>query len=570
MADSPSSKSNSLIFHHTKKGGWHAAIYIIFVEFAERFAYQGLASNLITYLTNVLNEPITTAAKNVNTWIGVSSLFPLLGGFIADSCLGRFRTILLSSLIYLLGMIFLTLSVSVVKHTTLFFLALYVLSIGDGGHKPCVQTFAADQFDEDTPEEKEAKSSFFNWWYLGIVAGSAAAVFVVIYLQDNVGWGVGLGVLVGVLAIALALFLLGINRYRKESPQGSPFTTMAQVFVAAVRKWRVKDKSGHTDYYYGEDEEVHNQLHDHQLKFHALQHTQHCSFLDKAMIIDEVDATSKTRNPWRLCSVTQVEEVKLVLRLIPIWLSCLMFCVVQSQIHTYFTKQGSTLVRSIGPHFQIPPASLQGFVGVFILLAVPIYDRIFVPLARKFTGHPAGITVLQRIGVGLALSILTMVVSALVETKRVGVARDHGLMDDPKAVIPMSIWWMLPQYMITGVSDAFAIVGLQELFYDQMPDAMRSLGAAAYISIVGVGSFVSNIVIAIVEDISSRSGEKWLGNNINRAHLDYYYWVLAGLSVGSLCVYLLLAKSYVYKKVDEAERSSNNQGFRFNKYPPRV
>ncbi|MED6181891.1 hypothetical protein PIB30_023560 [Stylosanthes scabra] len=568
MADSPISKTKSLIVHHPKKGGWHAAIYIICVEFAERFAYQGLASNLITYLTNVLKEPITTAAKNVNTWVGVSSLFPLLGGFIADSYLGRFNTILLSSLIYLLGMIFLTLSVSVLKHKTLFFVALYVLSIGDGGHKPCVQTFAADQFDEDTQEEKDAKSSFFNWWYLGIVAGSCAAVFVVIYLQDNVGWAVGLGVLVGVLAIALGLFLLGIKKYRKESPQGSPFTRMAQVLVAAARKWRLKHKSGHIDYYYGEDEEEHNQPHV-QLKFHVLLHTQQCSFLDKAMIIDEVDASSKTRNPWRLCSVTQVEEVKLVLRLIPIWLSCLMFCVVQAQVHTYFTKQGSTLVRSIGPHFQIPPASLQGLVGIFILLALPIYDRIFVPLARKFTGHPAGITVLQRIGVGLALSILNMVVSALVETKRVGVARDHGLIDDPKAVIPMSIWWMLPQYIITGVSDAFAIVGLQELFYDQMPEAMRSVGAAAYVSIVGVGSFASNIVIAIVEDITSRSGEKWLGDNINRAHLDYYYWVLAGLSVGSLCIYLCLAKFFVYKKVDEAERS-NHEGSRFNKYHPRV
>lgn len=82
-------------------------------------------------------------------------------------------------------MIFLTLSVSALKSKTLFFVALYVLSIGDGGHKPCVQTFAADQFDEDSPEEKEAKSSFFNWWYLGIVAGSTAAVFVVIYLQVN-------------------------------------------------------------------------------------------------------------------------------------------------------------------------------------------------------------------------------------------------------------------------------------------------------------------------------------------------------------------------------------------------
>ncbi|TKY68281.1 NRT1/ PTR FAMILY 5.4 [Spatholobus suberectus] len=272
-------------------------------------------------------------------------------------------------------------------------------------------------------------------------------------------------------------------------------------------------------------------------------------FLDKAAIIDEVDTKRKTRDPWKLCSVTQVEEVKLVLRLIPTWLSCLIFTVVQAQVHTFFIKQGATIVRSLGPHFQVPPASLQGLVGVTILVAVPFYDRVFVPLARKFTGKPTGITVLQRIGVGLFLSILNMVVSALVEAKRVGVAREHGLMDDPKAVLPISIWWMLPQYMITGISDAFTIVGLQELFYDQMPEALRSLGAAAYISIVGVGSFVGNIVIVVVEVITERAGEKWLGgNNLNRAHLDCFYWVLAGLSAVNLCVYVRLAHGLCVQK----------------------
>lgn len=81
------------------------------------------------------------------------------------------------------GMVLLTLSVSVMKHEKLFFIALYVLAIGDGGHKPCVQTFAADQFNEDTAEERDTKSSFFNCWYLAIVFGSVSAVFLVSYLQ---------------------------------------------------------------------------------------------------------------------------------------------------------------------------------------------------------------------------------------------------------------------------------------------------------------------------------------------------------------------------------------------------
>lgn len=67
---------------------------------AERFAYYGMSGNLITYLTNELEEPIPMAAKNVNTWTGVSALLPLLGAFIADSFLGRFTTILVSSIIY--------------------------------------------------------------------------------------------------------------------------------------------------------------------------------------------------------------------------------------------------------------------------------------------------------------------------------------------------------------------------------------------------------------------------------------------------------------------------------------
>ncbi|XP_058768501.1 protein NRT1/ PTR FAMILY 5.4-like [Vicia villosa] len=237
----------------TKKGGWHAAIFIIIMEAAEQFANIGLGSNLILYLTKALNEPVTEAAKNRNTWVGVSSIFPLLGGFIADSYLGRFKTIIIASLIYLMGMILLTLSVSVLKNKKLFFTALYILSVGDGGHKPCVQTFAADQFAEDTMEERDAKRSFFNWWYMAIVIGSVFAVFVIGYLMDNVSWAVGLLVLASMLAIALVVFLLGIERYIKESPKGSPLTSIVRVFVAAFRKWRVKDTRGPDSYWYGYD-----------------------------------------------------------------------------------------------------------------------------------------------------------------------------------------------------------------------------------------------------------------------------------------------------------------------------
>ncbi|KZV54435.1 hypothetical protein F511_09750 [Dorcoceras hygrometricum] len=534
---------NNSLEEKTRKGGWKSAIFIIFVEVAERFAYYGVAGNLFMYLTKVLGQSTAAAAKNVNIWQGVSAIFPVVGGFLADSYVGRYKMVVISSIIYLLGLILLTLAVSTVppglRHTV-FFAALYVLAIGVGGHKPCVQTFAADQFNDTLPEEKVAKSSFFNWWYVGIVFGAVGAVLAVIYVEDYVGWSFGFGMLAAAMAVALVVFLVGSRTYRRHVPVGSPFTRVAQVVVAAVRKRRLPER---------EVRGICNECEGRNME-EPLGPTKQFRFLDKATFMDDTDASSdRKRNPWRLCSVNQVEEVKLVIQLIPIWVCCLMFAVVMAQLSTYFTKQSSTMNRYITKTYQIPPASFQVFTGLTTLASVLLYERALVPLARRFTNHPTGITMLQRIGIGLIFSILTMAVAACVESKRVHIARQNRLLDMPKAVVPMAVWWMIPQYMLYGVSDVFAIVGLQELFYDQMPAEMRSIGAAAYLSVTGVGSFMSSGLISIVQGVGKRTGQAWLGDNINRANLAYFYWLLAALSAVNFCGYIYIARRVVYKKI---------------------
>lgn len=76
---------------------------------------------------------------------------------------------------------------------------------------------------------------------------------------------------------------------------------------------------------------------------------------------------------------------------------------------------------------------------------------------------------------------------------------------------------------------------------------MRSTGCAAYLSIFGVGSLLSSVIVAAVEWI----GLEWLADNLNHAHLDYYYWLLAVMSLLSLGFYMGIAKSFVYKKKDD-------------------
>ncbi|MCI14900.1 peptide/nitrate transporter, partial [Trifolium medium] len=126
-----------------------------------------------------MKEDLKTAAKNVNYWAGTTTLMPLIGGFLADAYIGRFPMVLFSSLVYLVGLTLLTMSQYVPSlkpcntktcpqprklHEVVFFLALYCISLGTGGHKPCLESFGADQFDEEHVEERKKKMSFFNWW----------------------------------------------------------------------------------------------------------------------------------------------------------------------------------------------------------------------------------------------------------------------------------------------------------------------------------------------------------------------------------------------------------------------
>ncbi|CAN8254580.1 unnamed protein product [Cochlearia groenlandica] len=549
---------STFITNKIPKGGWNAAVFIIVVEMAERFAFYGLASNLMTFLTNELGQSTATAAKHINTWIGVSCVFPVFGAFLADSILGRFKTVLLTSFIYLLGIVMLPLSVTVVTQPMrekLFFMALYVMAVGEGGHKPCVMTFAADQFGETTAEEKAKKTSFFNYWYLAIVVASSISVLALIFIQERVSWSVGFSVIAGSVGIAIIVFLIGIPKYLKQPHVGSPLTRVAQVIVASSKKWRLSNTRHRYGICYEEEEKSSSLESTDSNKIHLLAPTNQFRFLDKATIIDEIDntTTNETRNPWRLCPVNQVEEVKLILNLIPIWISLIMFCATLTQLNTFFLKQGSIMNRTIGHNFTIPPAAFQSIVGVTILIFIPLYDRIFVPMARKITHHHSGITSLQRIGVGLFIATFNMIICGLVEAKRLKVARDHGFIDSPKQVVPMSSLWLLPQYILVGIGDGFTIVGMQELFYDQMPETMRSIGASIFISVVGVGSFVSTGIISVVQTISKSHGEEWLVNNLNRAHLDYYYWVIASLNAVSLCFYLFVANRFVYKKLQDKD-----------------
>jgi peptide/histidine transporter 3/4 len=121
-------------------------------------------------------------------------------------------------------------------HEVVFFLAIYLISVGTGGHKPALESFGADQFDEDHGQERKQKMSYFNWWNFALCSGLLFGVTVVVYVQDHVNWGVSYIILTAVMAVSLVIFAIGRPFYRYRTATGSPLTPLLQVLVAALRK----------------------------------------------------------------------------------------------------------------------------------------------------------------------------------------------------------------------------------------------------------------------------------------------------------------------------------------------
>ncbi|QCD78021.1 solute carrier family 15 [Vigna unguiculata] len=539
-------------------GTWRACPFILGNECCERLAYYGMSTNLVLYFKNRLHQHSATASNNVSNWSGTCYITPLIGAFLADSYLGRYWTIAIFSIIYAIGMTLLTLSASVpgIKPTchggekchattlesAICFLALYLIALGTGGIKPCVSSYGADQFDDTDPVEKEHKSSFFNWFYFSINIGALIASSLLVWIQDNVGWGWGFGIPAVTMAIAVVSFFSGTRLYRNQKPGGSALTRICQVISASTRKYHVQVPSDNSLLYETNDGES-------AIKgSRKLDHTNELRFLDKAAVVAQSDKVRESPNPWRLCTVTQVEELKSVLRLLPVWATGIIFSTVYGQMSTLFVLQGQTMNTHVGnSSFKIPPASLSIFDTLSVIFWVPVYDRIIVPVARKFTGHKNGLTQLQRMGVGLFISIFSMVAAAILELIRLKMVRKHNYYQLEE--IPMTIFWQVPQYFVIGCAEVFYFIGQLEFFYEQAPDAMRSFCSALSLLTVALGQYLSSLLVTIVTKISTRNGSPgWIPDNLNYGHIDYFYWLLTLLSVLNLIAFLIVSMFYTYKR----------------------
>lgn len=541
--------TNNVFMKHSKQGGWPTFPFILGSMFALTMATGGWVGNLIVYLITKYNVKSIDATQVNNVVLGCLSLFPIVGAIISDSFYGSFFVIAFFSFVSLLGGALMTLTASLpslrpppcimnicdspsklqygVLYTT-----LGLACIGIGGTRFTIATMGADQF-----QNSNDTGIYFNWYFCVFYIASAISSTALIYVQDNVSWTLGFGICVASNAVGLILFLSGNNFYRHIKPKGSPFTSITRVIVAAVRKRKVSSR---------------NQEYNYDDKSSTTTPSDSFRFLNRGALKIETDGP-KSRS-WSLCTVQEVEDLKTLIRIMPLWSSSIMLSTLVGMISNFTILQALTMDRHLGgSHFKIPAASFLFFSTLATSISLLILDRFIFPMWQNLTRR--SLTPLQRIGVGHVINVMALVSSALIEVQRLHAARAHHLTGSSMGsitIVPFSALWLVAPLTILGISEAFLFPGQISLYYQEFPTSLRSTSTAMISLLVAAGFYLSTAMTSLI-----RKNTSWLMDDLNDGRLDIVFWMLAAIGVVNFGYFLIWAKMFQHK-MDVDDQSLDN------------
>jgi len=546
----------------------NTAGYIIVTEFCERLTYYGFAGSLVLFFQRELNYTNANADVQFSFWSSVCYLTPLLGGLIADTFIDRYKTILVFSTLYLIGLVVVEFSIIPGKvNAGTFYLGIYVIALGTGGIKPNVSTLGADQFNELYSKDRKEKESFFNWFYWSINLGAMISYTLVSYVcqfglpflgGETYSFIVGYGIPTIMMGLAILVFISGTKKYLVMQPQGSVLLTAIKIIHEAV--W-----------------------------------TRRNVLKETASIIDK-----SKRIFGGSFSTPAVEGVKAVVRLVPFLFAMIPFWGVYSQMATVFQNQGCQMNLNVGS-FGIPVSALNIFDTLIILILVPIFDGILYPYLKK-KGVP--LSMLAKIGLGLIVALVSMLVAAIVEYYRLKnnppdgnwfdvsarnnitpcqniddynptlyqqylagqtdtqpaycsqtcdiyndddnnyLSLDCISCDDIPQMSNLSVFAQIPQFALIGISEILASITSLEFFYSQAPITMRSVSQACNLVTTSLGSL---LIVPLVYLVNSNPNDEWLPTNLNNGHVTYYFFVLAAIMTADMVYFYYISKTYEYK-----------------------
>lgn len=482
-----------------------ATLLILVTELCERLGFYGILANLVLFCKDQLDLPPPWPSTISLVFSGTCYLTPLVGGWLADTYTGRYNTIFGSSLLYIIGAL---LMLPVSKHDIpfnntarlLFFaVALTLIALGTGGIKANVSPFGADQVQRDGPRTVQR---FFNWFYFFINLGSLLAFTVLVWVQERYGLFYGYIITASAIILVSIFFSAGRNKYLNMPPSGSQLTKTAKIIYEAASIPRRQNIP---------------------------------TWLDKAK-----KAFGGTY------SEAQVEDVRSLIRLLPVFILFIAFWAIYSQMQTTFLIQGTYMKLEIGG-FTVPAASLSIFDIIAVLVLIPVMDHIVYPLLQRCGFR---FTPLRRIGTGILVCVASMVVAGLVEIRRrrmweEGHVFNQVVNNEKRSASDLNIFWQIPQYLLVGAGEVLASVTGLEFSYSQSPKNMKGVVMGVYMITTALGSYMTSLLVIIVR---SASNDLWYpSKDLNKGKMEFFFFLLAGIAMFTFFIFCFVASRYTYK-----------------------
>uniref|UniRef100_A0A3B4ZNG1 Solute carrier family 15 member 1-like n=1 Tax=Stegastes partitus TaxID=144197 RepID=A0A3B4ZNG1_9TELE len=369
--------------------GYPLSIFFIVVnEFCERFSYYGMRAVLVLYFKYFLLWDDDLATSIYHTFVALCYLTPILGAIVADSWLGKFKTIIYLSIVYAIGQVAMAVSAihditdtdrdgkpdNMTFHVALSMVGLLLIALGTGGIKPCVAAFGGDQFSDSQDKQRR---TFFSVFYLCINGGSLLSTIItpIIRAQEcgihskQSCYSLAFGVPAALMVVALLVFIVGSGMYYKAEPQGNIMLDVCKCIWFAIRnRYRHRSK----------------------------QYPKRTHWMDWAE--EKYDKLL-------------IAQIKMVLKVLFLYIPLPMFWTLFDQKGSRWTLQATTMDGDFGA-LVIQPDQMQTVNPILILTLVPIMDSLVYPLIKKCG---LNFTPLKRMTVGMFMASIAFVCAALVQ-----------------------------------------------------------------------------------------------------------------------------------------------------------
>ncbi|KAF2078111.1 hypothetical protein CYY_000582 [Polysphondylium violaceum] len=424
--------------------------FIMGNEIIERYSFYGLKSILNNYMIHYMGYTDTTAASIYHGFNAGAYFTTLLGAYLADGKLGKYKTILYFSIIYCIGGVFL--AISAIPGVTGpepgnrspwgLILGLLLIALGTGGIKPVISAFCGDQFG---PHQAKLLANIFQVFYWCVNLGSAFSTIITPIVRTNLGYWVAFLIPSCLLVVSISVFVFGNKTYIKKKPTGSVLLTSARIIKTGISE---KIKSKKPDY----DDQLY-QGH----------------WLD--------------RSKGKFDPIT-VDQMKNVLKVLLIFLPLPIFWALYDQGGSIWIDQANLMDRKIGS-VTIDSEILTALNPILIMIFVPIFEYcLYRPLAKKGVNFSP----LRRMSVGMFLTFVSFMVSMFVQ-----------FAIDAKPPGTVNIGLQIPQIVIMAFAEILISITGLEFAYSQSPPQMKSLIMSMWLITVSIGNLFDTFVIALIK-----------------------------------------------------------------------